>query len=252
MADIKLSKIATRAPKGTDKDATKAKTKLLIDEIKVLQDVLIASGKKSMLVILQGMDANGKDGVTKNVFGGLNPIGIKVHSFKKPTEEEFAHDFLWRVHQVAPAKGEITIFNRSHYEDVLIQRVHKWIDEKTVSQRFDAINNFEKLLTHNGTVILKFYMHVSQEAQLERLEERKNNPEKMWKHKDQDWEERKLWKQYINAYEDVFKNCSKAAPWHVIPTDHNWYKEFLIAQKVRDALKDLKLEYPKLITNIKK
>lgn len=252
MAEIKLSKISTRAPKGIDKDATKAKTKMLIDEIKVLQDILIASQKRSILVILQGMDASGKDGVTKNVFSSLNPIGIKVHSFKKPTDEEFAHDFLWRVHHVAPAKGEIMIFNRSHYEDVLIQRVHKWIDEKTVSHRFDAINNFEKLLTQNGTVILKFYMHVSQEAQLERLEERKINPEKMWKHKDQDWEERKLWKQYINAYEDVFKNCSKAAPWHIIPTDHNWYKEFLIAQKVRDVLKDLKLEYPKLVTAVKK
>ena len=248
MANIKLNKIDTRAPKGTDKDATKAKTKLLVDEIKVLQDVLIAAEKKSLLVVLQGMDASGKDGVTKNVFGSLNPTGLKVHSFKKPTAEEFAHDFLWRVHQVTPAKGEIMIFNRSHYEDVLIQRVHKWIDEKTVKDRFDAINNFEKLLTQTGTVILKFYMHVSPEAQLERLEDRKTNPEKMWKHKDQDWEERKLWKQYMDAYEDVFDNCSKAVDWIIIPTDHNWYKEYLVALKVRDTLKAMKLEYPKLVT----
>lgn len=252
MSAIKLSKLSTKAPKGVDKDATKAKTKLLIDEIKVLQDILIASNNRSLLVILQGMDASGKDGVTKNVFGTLNPIGLKVKSFKKPTEEEFAHDFLWRIHKVVPAKGEIVIFNRSQYEDVLIQRVHKWIDEKTVTQRFEAINNIEKLLEQTGTKILKFYMHVSPEEQLRRLEERKINPEKMWKHKDQDWEERKLWKQYMNAYEDVFSNCSKAVAWHVIPTDNNWYKEFLVAEKVRDTLKQMKLEYPKLVTAAKK
>ncbi|HOU46545.1 MAG TPA: polyphosphate kinase [Chitinophagales bacterium] len=251
MGEIKISKISTKAPKDIDKEATKAKTATIIDEIKELQDVLMASEKKSLLVILQGMDASGKDGVTKNVFSGLNPIGVNVHSFKKPSDEEFAHDFLWRVHNVAPAKGEIKIFNRSHYEDVLIQRVHKWIDEKTVKQRFDAINNFEKLLIDNNTVILKFYMHVSLETQLERLEERKTNPKKMWKHKDQDWEERKLWNEYMKAYEDVFSNCNKAVEWQIIPTDHNWYKEFLIAEKVRDALKQMKLEYPKLDNNIK-
>jgi PPK2 family polyphosphate:nucleotide phosphotransferase len=248
MAEIKLSKIDTKVPKGIDKDATKAKTQLLVDEICLLQNLLIASGKKSLIVVLQGMDASGKDGVTKNIFGRLNPAGLNVYAFKKPSDEEFAHDFLWRVHHVVPAKGNITIFNRSHYEDVLIQRVHQWIDEKTVTQRFDAINNFEKLLEQTGTTILKFYMHISPDEQLERLEERKTNPEKMWKHKDQDWEERKLWKEYISAYEDVFKYCSKAAKWHVIPSDSNWYKEFLIAQKVRDTLKAMKLEYPKLVT----
>lgn len=248
MGNIKLSKISTRAPKGVDKDATKTKTKIIIDEISALQDILIASGKKSLLVIIQGMDASGKDGVTKNVFGHLNPCGLNVHAFKKPTDDEFAHDFLWRVHQVVPAKGNIAIFNRSHYEDVLIQRVHKWIDEKTVKHRFDAINNFEKLLEQTGTKVLKFYMHVSQESQLERLEERKVNPEKMWKHKDQDWKERELWKEYTKAYEDVFKNCSEAAPWNIIPTDHNWYKEYLVANTVLDTLKSMKLEYPKLIT----
>lgn len=251
MADIKLSKIPTDAPKGLDKEATKIKTTQLIEEIKELQNVLMASAKKSLLVVIQGMDASGKDGATKNVFGGINPAGISVHSFKKPSDEEFAHDFLWRVHHVVPEKGQIKIFNRSHYEDVLIQRVHKWIDEKTVSQRFDAINNFEKLLEQNGTKVLKFYMHISPEGQLKNLEERKTNPKKMWKHKDQDWEERKLWKEYMAAYEDVFKNCSKVE-WIIVPTDQNWYKEYLIALKVRDALKDMKLEYPKLVTAVKK
>lgn len=251
MADIKLNKIPTTPPKGLDKDATKAKTKMLIDEICQLQDILIASQKRSLLVIIQGLDASGKDGVTKNVFGFLNPIGLSVAAFKKPTPVEMAHDFLWRVHQVVPAKGSIGIFNRSHYEDVLIQRVHKWIDQKTVKQRFEHINNFEHLLEQTGTKILKFYMHVSPIAQLERLEERRLNPEKMWKHNDQDWEERKLWKQYIQAYEDVFKHCSKAAPWHIIPTDSNWYKEYLVALKVRDTLAAMKLTYPTLITQQK-
>lgn len=249
MSKINLKKINTDSPKGLDKDATKAKTKILVDEICALQDTFIAAQKTSLLVILQGMDASGKDGVTKNVFSKLSPIGLQVHSFKKPTDKEMAHDFLWRVHQVVPAKGEITIFNRSHYEDVLIQRVHKWIDMKTVNQRFDAINHFETLLEQTGTKILKFYMHVSPEIQLERLEERKINPEKMWKHKDQDWEERKLWKEYMKAYEDVFQHCDKAAAWHIIPADQNWYKEYLVAEKVRDTLKQMKLTYPPLETN---
>ena len=248
MQTIKLSKIPTVAPKGMDKETTKAKTAQIIEEIKELQNMLMASAKRSLLVIIQGMDASGKDGAAKNVFSGINPAGVSVHSFKKPSDEEFSHDFLWRVHHVAPEKGQIKIFNRSHYEDVLIQRVHKWIDETTVKQRFDAINNFEKLLEQNGTKILKFYMHISLDGQLANLEERKINPKKMWKHKDQDWEERKLWKDYMFAYEDVFKNCNKVE-WIIIPTDQNWYKEYLIAQKVRDALKAMKLEYSKLVTN---
>ncbi len=252
MQTIKHSKIATTALKSLDKELTKTKSKELILEITELQDVLIASKKRSLLVIVQGMDASGKDGAIKKVFGGLNPLGINVCTFKKPTDEEFAHDFLWRVHKVVPQKGEITIFNRSQYEDVLIQRVHKWIDETTVKNRFEAINNFEKLLEQNCTKIIKCYMHISPEAQLERLEERKTNPAKMWKHNDQDWIERKLWKQYMQAYEDVFLNCSKAAKWNIIAADQNWYKEYQIAKLVRDELKAMKLEYPKLVTEVKK
>lgn len=251
MAEIKLSKIATIAPKSLDKELTKTKTKELVLEISELQDVLIASKKRSLLVILQGMDASGKDGAVKKVFGGLNPLGIKVHTFKKPSEEEFAHDFLWRIHNVVPQKGEITIFNRSHYEDVLIQRVHKWIDEKTVKNRIEAINHFEKLLEQNGTKIIKCYMHISLEAQLERLEERRTIPAKMWKHNDNDWKERELWKQYMSAYEDVFTNCSKSAKWNIIGVDQNWFKEYQIAKLVRDELKAMKLEYPKLVTTTK-
>ncbi|HNF48946.1 MAG TPA: polyphosphate kinase [Chitinophagales bacterium] len=243
---IQLADISTVAPKKLEKNEIKKETKKILEEIADLQDMLIASKKRSLLVILQGMDASGKDGAVKNIFGGLNPLGIKVQTFKKPTEEEFAHDFLWRIHKVVPQKGDITIFNRSQYEDVLIQRVHKWIDEETVKQRFDAINNFEQLLENNGTTIIKCYMHISLEAQLERLEERKTNPKKMWKHNAQDWEERKLWKEYMQAYEDVFTNCSKAAKWNIVAVDQNWYKEYQIAVLVRDALVAMKLSYPEL------
>lgn len=243
---IKLSEIPTKAPKELEKDFIKAKTAEILNDIKKLQDILIASKKNALLVILQGMDASGKDGVTKNVFGALNPLGINVAAFKKPTEEEMAHDFLWRVHKVVPSKGNITIFNRSHYEDVLIQRVHHWVDEKTIKNRFEAINNFEILLEQTGTKIIKCFLHISEEEQLERLHERKTNPEKMWKHNDGDWEERKLWKQYQKAYEDVFENCSKAVKWHIIQTDQNWYKEYLIADLVKNALEDMHLEYPLL------
>lgn len=243
---IKLSKVATTAPEKLDKEQTKEATTRIIQDIVKLQDILIASKQKSVLLILQGMDASGKDGAIKNVFKNLNPLGVRVQTFKKPTEEEFAHDFLWRIHKVVPQKGEIVIFNRSHYEDVLIQRVHNWIDEKTVKKRFDAINHFEQLLVDNGTTIIKCYMHISLEAQLERLQERKTNIEKMWKHNDQDWEERKLWKEYMQCYEDVFVNCSKAAPWNIIAVDQNWYKEYQIAVLLKEALIALSLSYPKL------
>jgi PPK2 family polyphosphate:nucleotide phosphotransferase len=245
---INLSTIDTVAPKNLNKEEIKDKTAKLLEEINELHDVLIASKSKSILVVLQGMDASGKDGIVKKVFGGLNPLGVKIQTFKKPTEEEFAHDFLWRIHKAVPQKGEITIFNRSHYEDVLIQRVHQWIDEKTVQFRFDAINSFENLLENSGTKIIKCYIHISEEAQLERLTERKTNPAKMWKHNDNDWEERKLWKAYRKAYESVFENCSEAAKWNIIPADQNWYKEYQIAKLLKDTLRDMKLEYPILKT----
>lgn len=252
MATIKLSKISTKAPKNLDKEKTKKQSEKIIEEIFELQDKLYASKKGSVLVILQGIDASGKDGVVKKVFRKLNPANIKVYNFKKPSEEEFAHDFLWRLHKLAPRNGEIVIFNRSHYEDVLIQRVHNWIDKKTVQQRFDAINDFEKLLQQNGTKIVKCYMHISKEEQLNRLEERKVNPKKMWKHNDNDWEERKLWDSYRKAYEDAIEHCSKAAKWNIVAVDQNWYKKYQVATLVRDALKEMKLEYPKLKTSTTK
>jgi PPK2 family polyphosphate:nucleotide phosphotransferase len=199
-----------------------------------------------MLIVLQGMDASGKDGAIRNVLGKLNPLGVRAQAFKAPTEEELEHDFLWRIHKHAPARGMIQVFNRSHYEDVLIQRVHNWIDDDTAYKRMKAINDFEKLLSeHNNTQILKFYLHISQEEQQQRLEERTEDTRKMWKYNEKDIEEAKLWKQYRKAYEDAIEECSYI-PWIIVPSDSNWYKEHIIAKTVRDTLKGLKMKYPVL------
>jgi PPK2 family polyphosphate:nucleotide phosphotransferase len=191
------------------------------------------------------MDASGKDGAIKSVFGFVNPIGCRVIPFKKPSETEMKHDFLWRVHQQVPERGMLHVFNRSHYEDVLIQRVHKWIDEATVIKRFTHINNFEKLLISNNTIILKFFLNVSKEEQLVRLNERMKDETKMWKYNQNDLKERVYWNQYMQAYEDVINKCS-IIPWNVIPSDQNWYKEFLIADCIVKELKKFKMKYPGL------
>ncbi|HEY0612418.1 MAG TPA: PPK2 family polyphosphate kinase [Chitinophaga sp.] len=246
MAKIKLSDIPTTPPKKLEKETVKVATDKLLEELDELQNLLYAQHKYSVLIILQGMDASGKDGVIRNVFGTLNPLGVSAQAFKAPTEEELDHDFLWRIHQHAPAKGRIQVFNRSHYEDVLVQRVHKWVDEDTIYKRMKAINDYEGLLSeHNNTQILKFYLHVSQEEQRQRLEERTQEPRKMWKYNENDIKEAKLWKQYRKAYEDVFEECSQV-PWIIVPSDANWYKEHIVAKTVRDTLKGLKMKYPML------
>jgi PPK2 family polyphosphate:nucleotide phosphotransferase len=192
------------------------------------------------------LDASGKDGAIRKVFGTMNPQGVNVRSFKVPTEEEKAHDFLWRIHHHVPGKSMIQIFNRSHYEDVLVTRVHGWCDDATAQKRFDAINDFEKMLSiHNSTHILKFYLHVSREEQQERLQERLEDPTKHWKFNEKDMEESKLYEKYIAMYEDVFKNCD-AVPWHIVPADQNWYKEYFIAKTMVDTLDGLKMKYPQL------
>ena len=244
MAEIKLSQVSTRADKDLDKKDTKEKTAKLLEELDELQNLLYAERKHSLLIVIQGMDASGKDGAVRNVFGYLNPQGVTVKSYKAPTEEELSHDFLWRIHQNAPAKGIIQIFNRSHYEDILITRVHKWCDDETAKKRMKAINDWEALLTqHNNTHILKFYLHVSAEEQHARLEERLKDPTKMWKYNDNDFAEAKLWDIYMSMYEDALANCNQP-PWNIIPSDQNWYKEYLIANKVRDTLKNLDMQFP--------
>jgi PPK2 family polyphosphate:nucleotide phosphotransferase len=246
MSDIKLDKIDTRAPEKFNKEETKEETKSILKELNELQNILYAQNEHSVLIVIQGMDASGKDGVIRHVFGTLNPQGVTVQSFKIPTAEELSHDFLWRIHKHSPAKGIMQIFNRSHYEDVLITRVHKIIDDETAYKRMEAINNFEELLVkHNNTLILKFYLHVSQKEQHERLDERIHDKQKQWKYNEQDFIESSLRKEYLQAYEDCFKECNKVE-WTIVPADQNWYKEYIIASTLCDALKKLNMQYPGL------
>lgn len=242
----KLATISTRAPKDVDKKETKEATEKILTELDELQNVLYAESKHSVLVVIQGMDGSGKDGVIRNVFGHLNPQGVTVKSFKVPTPEEFAHDFLWRVHENTPAKGMIQLFNRSHYEDILVTRVHKWCDDETAKKRMTAINDFEKLLQeHNNTHILKFYLHVSAEEQNQRLSERMKDPAKMWKYNEKDFEEAKLWDIYMQMYQECFDNCNNPV-WTIVPSDQNWYKEYIIASQLHSLLKGLHMQYPGL------
>lgn len=246
MSVIKLSEISTRAPKGLDKAGTKEKTETIIKELDELQNLLFAEAKHSVLVVIQGMDGSGKDGVIRNVMGNMNPQGVTVKSYKAPTPEELSHDFLWRIHSQAPAKGMIQVFNRSHYEDILITRVHKWCDDETARKRINAINDFEKILQdHNNTHILKFYLHISPEEQHERLSERMKDPTKMWKYNEKDFDEAKLWDIYMQMYEECFNNC-KSPEWTIVPADQNWYKEYLIALQLHDLLKGLNMQFPGL------
>ncbi len=244
---IKLSEISTAPSKQLDKDQHKHQRDALVDRFGELQHLMYAEGKHSLLIIIQGMDAAGKDGLLRDVFSKINPLGVKVKGFKKPTEEEFGHDFLWRVHPHAPEKGMITVFNRSHYEEVLIQRVHNWVDMERVHQRFEHINNFERLLAQeNGTHILKFYLHVSHEEQHERLAERLEMPHKMWKYNPADMKESQHWDKYMEAYEDAINHCGPEIPWHIIPADKNWYKEYLVAKTIVDLLESLDMKFPAL------
>lgn len=241
---MNLMDYPTKPPAGLKKEDIKKKTDKIARAIADRQHLLYAEDKKAILIVFQGMDASGKDGATRKIFKYCSPIGINAHAFKKPTEQEFAHDFLWRVHKLVPEKGQITIFNRSHYEDILIQRVHNWIDEERVAQRVDAINSFERLLIEdNNTTILKFYMHISKDRQKEKLQERIDNPAKNWKHNDGDWEQRKYWDKYMSCYEDVFKRCA-VIPWTIAPVDSRWYRDYFIATKILKALNELEFNLP--------
>ncbi len=246
MAKIKLADISTRAPKELDKKETKDKMDKILEELDELQNLLYAESKHALLVVLQGPDASGKDGLIRKVFGAMNPQGVHVNSFKAPTAEELSHDFLWRVHKAVPAKGMVGVFNRSHYEDILITRVHKWCDDKLAEKRIRAINDFEDLLAnHNNTTILKFYLHVSREEQQERLQERLTDPRKQWKYNEKDFQESNLWDEYRKYYENCFEYCNNI-PWTIVPSDQNWYKEYLVAVAVRDALVKLNMKYPSI------
>ncbi|MEO7315120.1 MAG: PPK2 family polyphosphate kinase [Ginsengibacter sp.] len=246
MKSVQLDNISTRAPHNLDKGDTKKELEEVLIELNELQNLLFAESKHSILVILQGMDASGKDGVIRNVFTSMNPQGVNVTGFKAPTPEELSHDFLWRIHHYAPATGMIKIFNRSQYEDILVTRVHGWCDDDLAHKRMKAINDFEELLSvHNNTKVLKFYLHISREEQTERLDERIKNPAKMWKYNAKDYQEAALWDKYREMYEDCFEQCNNI-PWIIVPSDQNWYKEYIIATTLRDTLKNLKMEFPGL------
>ena len=239
--------------KKTDQGKEKAKaiTVQLIGRLEELQERLYANGTRSLLIVLQGMDTSGKDGTIRSVMSGVNPQGCKVVSFKAPSSEELGHDFLWRVHQKAPSKGQIGIFNRSHYEDVLITRVHGWVSDKVVKQRFNQIKEFEELLHENGTTILKFFLHISKDEQKERLEERIRDPEKRWKFNEGDLEERKLWGKYMAAFKAVLAATSTDhAPWYIVPANRKWYRNLVVAERVVSALEDMKLKTPSAPTGV--
>lgn len=245
----KLNEIDTLPPKDADKETSKIAIKALLEELDELQNLLYASRKYALLVVLQGMDASGKDGLIRDVFGNMNPQGVRVQSFKAPTEEELAHDFLWRIHRHVPELGMIHVFNRSHYEDVLVTRVHGMIDDATAIKRFAAINDLERLLQEQGqTVVLKFYLHVSAEEQSKRLKERVQDPRKMWKYNANDEKEAALRSRYVRMYEEAFTNCAQPA-WHIVPADKNWYKEYYVARVVCEALRALNMKYPLLKTS---
>jgi PPK2 family polyphosphate:nucleotide phosphotransferase len=217
----------------------------LIQKLDELQEVLYAEHKHKILIVFQALDTGGKDGTIRAVFSGINPQGVQVASFKVPTAEELDHDFLWRVHSQVPGKGELVIFNRSHYEDVLVVRVHHLVPEDVWRQRYTEINNFERMLAEEGTTILKFYLNVSRDEQKKRLQERLDDPKKRWKFNPGDLKERALWDDYISAYQDAINETNtKWAPWYVIPANRNWYRNLAVASVIVQALEDLKLKYP--------
>jgi PPK2 family polyphosphate:nucleotide phosphotransferase len=216
-----------------------------VARIDALQERLFAEGKQSLLIVLQAMDTGGKDGTIRGVFEGVNPQGCHVWGFKVPTPEELAHDFLWRIHQKTPGRGMITIFNRSHYEDVLVVRVHELVPGEVWKKRYDAINDWERIVRESGTVILKIYLHISKEEQKQRLEERRDTPDKRWKFSVGDLGERAYWDNYIEAYEDAINKCStEHAPWYVIPANKKWYRNLVVARIVADTLEAMNPQYP--------
>jgi len=229
-----------------DREPAEAKSKEDGKAINELQDRLFAEGRRALLVVLQGTDTSGKDGSIRHVFNDTGPLGVAVTSFRRPSEEELAHDFLWRAHLACPRRGSIGIFNRSHYEDVLVGRVRKLAPAKEIDARYEQINAFEKMLTENGTAILKFMLHISREEQGERLQDRLDKAKSRWKFNPADLEDRKLWDVYQSAYEVLLTRCSTPwAPWHVIPADRKWARNAAVAAIVRETLEGMNPEYPK-------
>ncbi len=230
--------------KTVQRDSAVSELRRLGDELNELQEIMQAAQHHSLLMILQGMDTSGKDGTIRHVLGRVNPQGCFVHAFKAPTDEELAHDFLWRVHSCTPGKGSLGIFNRSHYEDVLVARVHNLVPEAVWSRRYKEINNFEKLLAADNTIILKFFLHISFDEQERRLLERERDKDKAWKITADDWIDRKYWDDYQRAYEDALRKCSSDdSPWYIVPANHKWYRNLSIAQVLVETMRRYKNEW---------
>ncbi len=240
----KINEISTEVPDNIDVSEGNKKLLKLQKKLFSLQNLLYAERKHALLIILQGMDASGKDGTIRHVFSCVNPQGCKVKSFKTPSAEEKLHDFLWRIYANLPEKGMIQIFNRSHYEDVLFPVVHELIGKKEIKERYQAINNLEEHLKNNNTIILKFYLHISKKEQHKRLDERLTDPEKKWKYNVADEVEAKKWNAYMDAYQDVIDECSKINPWIIVPADQKWYRNYIIAKTIVEMLEDLEMNYP--------
>jgi len=228
-----------------------AEVESLNTKLEELQELLYAENKHKILIVLQAMDTGGKDGVIRRVFDGVNPQGVRVEPFKVPTGEELAHDYLWRVHKVVPGKGEMVIFNRSHYEDVLVVRVHNIVPREVWMTRYEQINAFERHLVETGTTILKFYLHIDPDEQKERLQARLDDPTKRWKFRLGDLEERKLWPDYVKAYEDVLsKTSTDHAPWYIVPANRKWYRDLVISSVLVETLEKLDMHYPQPEENL--
>ena len=242
---VDLSAWKTDENEGLNKSIGREVTKGLNERLEAAQELLWAEDKNKVLLVLQATDTGGKDGTIRHVFDRVNPQGVRVASFKKPTDHELAYDYLWRVHQHVPSTGEMVIFNRSHYEDVLVVRVHGWVGEEHIQKRFHHIREFERLLSDEGTTIAKFYLHISKDEQKERLQSRLDEPEKNWKFSTSDIEERKLWDKYQTAFADMLGQTSTDyAPWYVIPADRKWFRNLLISRIVVDTLEGLDMTHP--------
>jgi PPK2 family polyphosphate:nucleotide phosphotransferase len=243
----RLKVISPGGPAAADKAKIERETERLVDQIAEFSKKLFAEKKESVLLILQGMSASGKDGLVRTLFQKVSPTWLNVHSFKKPSDEELAHDFLWRIHKKLPPKGMITVFNRSHYEDILVPSVYGTFGKTTIERRYEQINQFEKYLEENGTHIIKVYLHISQEKQASRLKERINNPEKHWKHDDHDWNEKLHWKEFMGVYERIFEKCDYI-PWHVVPSNKNWLKVDSVGKLLVQTFKKINPKYPHLVS----
>jgi PPK2 family polyphosphate:nucleotide phosphotransferase len=244
---IKLDKVKTDATCGFkgDEAAARARAVTLNAKLVALQNVLYAERKQKILIVLQAMDTGGKDGAIRKVFSGINPQGVNIVSFKAPTPVELDHDYLWRVHPHVPGKGEIVVFNRSHYEDVLITRVHGWVNTKKCEQRYRHINEFERLLAEEGVTVLKFFLHISKDEQKKRLQERLDDPSKHWKFNVGDLEERQFWSDYQDAYQAALcETSTEYAPWYVVPADNKWLRDLYLLEVIVDALEGLRMKYP--------